>query len=85
MHTYMHAYIQGSVKLRVLVKLVRRLQLAEHRMLIFSQSKLMLDIIQVRAVAAAVVVVVVVVVVVAVAATALSPNTFRRHVVPAAS
>jgi SNF2 family DNA or RNA helicase len=38
--------MQGSVKLRVLLKLVRRLHREGHRMLIFSQSKLMLDIVQ---------------------------------------
>ena len=38
--------LRGSIKLRVLISLVIRLRDAEHRILIFSQSKLMLDIIQ---------------------------------------
>ena len=38
--------LRGSIKLRVLISLVTRLRDAEHRILIFSQSKLMLDIIQ---------------------------------------
>jgi DNA excision repair protein ERCC-6-like len=38
--------LRGSIKLRVLLKLVRRLHLAGHRTLVFSQSRLMLDIIQ---------------------------------------
>jgi len=38
--------LRGSIKLRVLVSLVTRLRDAEHRILIFSQSKLMLDVIQ---------------------------------------
>ena len=36
----------GSIKLRVLLQLTRRLHRAGHRMLVFSQSRLMLDIIQ---------------------------------------
>lgn len=38
--------LQGSVKLRVLLKMCRRLLRTSHRILVFSQSKLMLDIIQ---------------------------------------
>jgi SNF2 family DNA or RNA helicase len=38
--------LQGSVKLRVLLKMCRRLLRDKHRILVFSQSKLMLDIIQ---------------------------------------
>jgi hypothetical protein len=37
---------QDSVKLRVMVKLTQRLKRAGHRLLVFSQSKKMLDIIQ---------------------------------------
>jgi SNF2 family DNA or RNA helicase len=37
--------LTGSMKLRVMLKLVRRMLAAEHRVLIFSQAKLMLDII----------------------------------------
>lgn len=38
--------LQGSIKLRVLVKMISRLRSQSHRILIFSQSKSMLDIIQ---------------------------------------
>lgn len=38
--------LRGSIKLRILLKLVHRLHFAGHRTLIFSQSRLMLDIIQ---------------------------------------
>jgi hypothetical protein len=38
--------LQGSIKLRVVVKLVDRLKRRGHRMLIFSQSRMMLDILQ---------------------------------------
>eukprot|EP01035_Chromulina_nebulosa_P018311 gene18311-23997_t len=38
--------LQGSVKLRVLCKLCKRLIRSNHRVLVFSQSKLMIDIIQ---------------------------------------
>eukprot|EP01038_Epipyxis_sp_PR26KG_P004727 gene4727-6632_t len=42
----LHELLQGSIKLRVLSKLVTRLHRNGHRTLIFSQSKLMLDVIQ---------------------------------------
>jgi SNF2 family DNA or RNA helicase len=38
--------LRGSIKLRILLKLVHRLHYAGHRTLIFSQSRLMLDILQ---------------------------------------
>lgn len=38
--------LRGSIKLRILLKLVHRLHFAGHRTLVFSQSRLMLDIIQ---------------------------------------
>ena len=38
--------LRGSIKLRILLKLVHRLHYAGHRTLVFSQSRLMLDIIQ---------------------------------------
>jgi hypothetical protein len=38
--------VQGSVKLRVTLKLVSRLKRNGHRILLFSQSRLMLDILQ---------------------------------------
>lgn len=41
-----HELLQGSVKLRVLLKLTKRLLRKAHRLLIFSQAKMQLDIIQ---------------------------------------
>jgi SNF2 family DNA or RNA helicase len=38
--------LQGSVKLRVLMKMLRRLRREQHRVLVFSQSRSMLDIIR---------------------------------------
>ena len=43
---HINELLRGSIKLRILLKLVHRLHYSGHRILIFSQSKLMLDIIQ---------------------------------------